>query len=485
MKLASATILCSLALFASVVHAQEESAGRKILVLGVGGTEGVANNPNDPHGIAEFTQNFEQTVTLSFRDDRAKRPGFGFWASDVFLATRDDLAGNLSAHAWNALTSLRLSPGDTVIAHSWGAMELMYAIREGVVQPPGRVVFVNPPLISPEGTREWRAFAERFPRLAVDVYIGKEDFLNRMRVTGADIKYRDIRNRPSALGDALMPFVIPEAPAQIRVRMYPGDHRLLTFLDFAARTGQYGLTPRSVGGNVEIPAGQPPAFVQKQLFQSNETGYGYLFETGPGLARAQALARTVGIGREPQTRELLRVQAQERAQRSAQELAKARWEFVSLLIATACETPYVLREFESRGLVPGIRIPLSDIRVGYARESGSMSKCQREIFEEIIANPSNLSILALADRGEKYRRDHNPVRVAERKIDDLLESMARAFSQSMESILDALTPSPSSYSSGGDGSGDRQRGGRDRDSPGIEFHSPTYEQLKGGTFRWN
>jgi hypothetical protein len=480
MKRASTVSILILMLAVGAGSALAQESGKRVLILGVGGSQAVATDPNDPTSIAEYTQNFSQVITLTHRNDRAADPGFAYWAKDLAWATYEDVRGSLASHSRDVLRPLRLSPSDTVMAHSWAAMALMYGIRDGQVAAPGRLVIINPPLITPEGSREWRAFAERHPQLALDVYIGTDDLLHRLRVNEAAGRYE--RYSP---GDALLPFLTPEAPARVRVRMYPGDHRLLGFMEFVARTGQYGVRPRVVGGNVVIAGPPVPEFLKKDLYPGAATGYGYLFETGPGMARAQALARSAGVGREPQTRELLRVQLQERAERSARELARARWQFVALLISTACKAPYVLREFESRGLVPGVSIPLSDIRTGYEGERSSMSRCERELLEEIIRNPRNLSILALADRGERYRREHDPIRIAGKEIDRLFTSIARAFSEQIEAFIDSITSPGSSSASEGGGRGGGGGGGRDRGSSGINFSSPTYDQLNSGSFRWN
>ena len=482
MSLRRAAMLSVLALLFAVRGAAAQEQGRRILVLGVAGTQTLAQDPSDRRSVAEFTHNFAQIVTLSTRDEGASGVADQLnRAADLGWSVFEDLRGVLSPPARRAFSPIRLTSRDTVIAHSWAAMAVMYAVRDGVLQSPGQLVVVNPPLISPEGAREWRAFAERFPQLALDVYIGTDDILHRIRVN--DASGRVGRYSP---GDALLPFLVPEAPARIRVRMYPGDHALLGFMDFASRAGEYGLRPRAVGGGVEIPGSRTPDFMRAAVFKSDGIGYRYLFETGPGMARAQAMARAFGIGREPQTRELRRARLDERAARSAAELSRARWEFAALLVSIACDAPYALREFESRGLVPSLRMPLSDLRLGYERARGSMSKCERELFEELIANPRGFGVLALADRGERYRREHNPVRLAQKEMSRLLNSIARAFAEPVEKFVDFLTaPSLSSSSERGVG-GDGWSGGgeRERDSPGFTFNSPTFEQLKSGNIRW-
>jgi hypothetical protein len=491
MKYLSAGMLILLAL-ATPAHGADAPA-QPVLVLGVYGTEGLANDPNDTHSIAEFTHNFGKIVTLTHRKDgepvlldkQNKK-------ADLSVSIREDLNGKLSDYSRRMLEPLRGAPQETLIAHSWGAMAVLYAIRDGVIPPPKRLVIVNPPLVSPEGTGEWRALAERHPDLSLDVYIGTDDFLQRGRrlLSATQTDSETGWQKDASPGDALVPFLLPNAPARVRVRMYPGDHRLLGFFDFVSRKGEYGLKPRAVGGTAQIPGPAAPAFIVKDLFPTNgarslgktpaRSGYGYLFDSGPGLARAQAFARIAGIERAPQTRELL----QARAERSVVDLAKARWEYAALLVATACETPYVLREHEARGLVPGVSLPLSDLRLGYERARRSMSACENEIFTEIIAKPGTLNIRDLADRGERYRHQHNPARVAGRAIGDLFSSIGRALAAPIEKLAEALesSGSPSSSSNGGSERGGYSSRGRDSD---FRFESHAFNQLHTGNYRWN
>lgn len=496
-RAALATVLILLTT-SGVAHSSPSEAPvtQPVLVLGVSGLEELANDPNNTRSIAEFTQNFAKVVTLTHRRDGAPALlDLKDKAADLALSVKEDLSGKLSTHSREALAPLREIRQDTLIAHSWGAMALMYAIRDNEIPPPKLLVIINPPLLSPEGTRQWRTLAERFPELALDVWIGTDDLLNR----GRKMASRPQKNEETgefklySPADALMPFLTPNAPAKVRVRMYPGDHRLLGFLDFASRKNEYGLKPRAVGGSVEFSGPAMPAFLN-DVFRINggaghgkpeprtRSGYAYLFETGPGLARAQVFARAAGIDRMPQTRELL----QARAERSVQERAQARWEYAALLIATACSTPYVLREHEMRGLLPGLRMPLSDLRLGYERGRRSMSACELEILEEIIANSKSMTIRDLADHGERYRYQHNPARVAGRAIGQLFSSIGRALAAPIEKIVDALETSSldSSGSERSSGSQWTRSSGSERESPPFEFQSPAFDQLKTGNYSW-
>lgn len=470
---------------------------RPILILGVKGTLGIADDPSAPNNIAAYTHNFSKIIPLSYRSDGSSKSIDELAiAADWFSAARVVVTGELSDRTQDVLRSIGKNIGNRVVfAHSWGTVALVTAINSGLIPAPKSLVLINPPVLTAAGAAQWRAFAEKHPDMPIDIYVGIDDpsQLTRMALPDAAKRisqgpFYNFTGPDLTPGDAISGFLTPNHPARIRVRMYPGGHRLNTFFDFAARHHLNGITsstPTASGADNSFP-GLMPVFnglfaprddIGASVQPQAQSGYAFLAATQDGLRQAQKVARLQDV----QTYGLTREQLEARAETVREQLRQARWDAFEMITDTACNTPYMLDEADVQGLMPSFSIPISDVTAGVGVHQDELSACQLTLIKEMLARPSQITLAWLAQWGRSYRHEHSLTTHTKRffkHVGGLISSGAASLLSALDALVPTLPDGTDSGYSSGESSPERNSHSSSDHSRNLEIQSSAYGQAQ-------
>ena len=393
---ARALLLLSIVVFAPREAAIAQSARREdagthnFLVLGVRTAKADALDPSNPDNVLRFRNDFRDILALSYSDlaDRSQSGGAIQLGADLGEAFMN-LGGLRVDRVIGELLPLRDQRIDVLVVHSWAGAAVLEALDRGFLrQPPRQLVVVAPPQLTPAGGERWRRLAERYPQMAIDIYVSRGDILQRVRESMQ--VFHDALAHPRLDGPPSDEEIAGEVLAyftarNVRVRTYPAPataldaHAVHHFLEFAAARGLYGLR-----GETPIPP--------KETALDNRGDDAFEVEVSRTTARVADIEEVA----QREAMALREVQAHDEARMREMELLM--WRYFASLVESACAGAPP-RNSWSDGVVFSSSV-LSEL--GRAHR-GDLSECGRRLLDGVLAAERPVMFAWVREEARRYR----------------------------------------------------------------------------------
>jgi len=357
-----------------VSHAQstnlDNTAPQNFLVLGALTGKADALDPNNPDNVLRYRNNFRDILAISYSDlpehspSGARRLEQAFDFGEAFL----NLGGINTERVIGELLPLRDRRMDVLIVYSWGAAAVMAAFDQGFIrQPPRQLVVVGPPQLTPAGGELWRRLADRYPQMSIDVYIARNDILQRFRETVPRVVHAMLKRLPPSEEEIASAVLSYFTARRVKVHTYhtpPGGsidaHAIHHFLDFAAARNLYGLR-------------QGPPVVSQETVQDNTGDDEFAVSIHQTTARVAAIDELA----QRQTMNLREVQARDEAR--MRETERLMWRYFASLVESACaDAP------PSDPWSDGVIFSYTELREWGRTGRGELSDCGRALLDGVL-----------------------------------------------------------------------------------------------------
>ena len=147
------------------------------------------------------------------------------------------------------------------------------------------------------------------------------------------------------------------------------------------------------------------ALQQARTMNAAEAQAGQFEQLVPQVAAAQTQARQQGVRRLLTAEEFTRLTEVRR-----QQLLDAYWDYLRTLVGYACSDPGDLRTLNESGRVPGVTLSLETLTGYVSANRGRMSRCESEIFDNLLAANGAAPVASLTSWGQTYPRHARPAR---------------------------------------------------------------------------
>ncbi len=394
-----AIALCGLLWFTSLPLSWAKT---RALVMGVGATSKKAADPNNPDNIAAYLQNFDVVIPLSY-SEKSGEPT----ALDSAVQTVGDLAEAGAGIIGRVLTDNEKGqllaiknrpPLDELYVHSWGAPAVMEAIRQGYLPAPNRLIVIDPPNLTPKDAQKWGNLAASFPEMKLDIFVNKDELFEQIREVYATKASSSIGADHDfyLFGDVLANFTGRTITVHTFTATLSGTihsyeiHSLKYFFEYAVPRGLFGLT------KVNTPAVPAPEYLAGYTPDSESA---YLIKVSPETAKMSSLeqsfwARQNEIRNPDKTADLLNIQ----------QSREAGWSYFKAVVRYACADPEGLDSEASVHRAFGVVFAFEVISTFYGQEKSSLSECDRQLIEPILAAETPVSYGWLEKQARTYRR---------------------------------------------------------------------------------
>jgi hypothetical protein len=356
-------VLVSLVFAGSVQPASGQGPKfRRVLVLGVAGTRKAASDPANPNNVADYLENFDVLVPLSYREQQTDAGVIDQTLqviADLYEAAAN-LRGILTDKVRGELLPLiDRQAADEIFVHSWAGAAIAEAIRAHKIPAPLRLIVIDPPNLTKSGSDRWRKLVEQNPGMQIDVWVNRYELLARVRARGSSSSEVNAAAvaRFSGPGVSIKMWEAPDTAATGPF----AAHRLKHFFDYATRNGLYQLTRQ------RHTAAPPPA--------ASAPDSGFLAEAareGRAIAsRAEAI--------EVDVRE-----AGDQAAAGRESRARA-WDYFKAVVNLACAEPTEMKLLKAERRTYGVLFSDTVIADFYLTERDRFPPCGQSLVAAILS----------------------------------------------------------------------------------------------------